>query len=106
MTDGNDSARGRVYAPLEGLLNSGGKELLLYPPAPLILRLERLSLFWTRAVEQYMHHRVFPERKIILAKSPNLNNKVRGGKKGERFRSSASSYKLKAQAVHKLFHVP
>ena len=34
MTDGNDSARGRVYAPIEGLLKSGGEELLLDPPAP------------------------------------------------------------------------
>ena len=34
MTDGNDSARGRVYAPLEDLLKSGGEELLLDPPAP------------------------------------------------------------------------
>ena len=34
MPDGNGSARGRVYAPLEGLLKSGGEELLLDPPAP------------------------------------------------------------------------
>ena len=41
-------ARGRVYAPLEGLLNSGGEELLLDPPRPLILILKGWSLFWTR----------------------------------------------------------
>ena len=42
------TARGRVYAPLEGLLNSGGEELLLDPPRPLILILKGWSLFWTR----------------------------------------------------------
>ena len=50
MTDGNDSARGSglCYAPLQGLLNSGGEDVLLDPPAPPDFNIERRSLFWTR----------------------------------------------------------
>ena len=39
------TARGRVYAPLEGLLNSGGEELLLDPPAPPDFNIEGMVTF-------------------------------------------------------------
>jgi hypothetical protein len=42
------TAHGRVYAPLEGLLNSGGEELLLDPPAPPDFNIEGMVTFLTR----------------------------------------------------------
>ena len=74
----NGTARGTVYAPLEGLLNSCGQELSLHSPAPPDFNIEGIIVFrGPVAVKQFMHHRGFPERKLIAAKSRAFYAKVR-----------------------------
>ena len=85
MADGNDSARGSglCYATLQGLLNSGGEDVLLDPPAPPDFNIGATVTFlgprrWNSICTTASSLR----ENSFLVKSPTFNIKVMGGKGG------------------------
>lgn len=73
------TARGTVYARLEGLLNSGGAELLSNPPHPYIFNIEGMVTFFVEvgAVEQVMLDRGFSDGNIPFGEQNNNNNSIK-----------------------------
>ena len=87
MTDGNDSARGSglCYAPLEGLLNSGGEDVLLDPPAPPDFNIGAMVTFLDQGRWNSICTTASSLRENSFWRKVQLSILKSGGKGGERF---------------------